>query len=152
MCNKLEVVFNAKIFRRNRNNGILLSCCSYVRVLCRYKVPWIQMVVSGAFIGSLVMIIPYVLLGIFSNIIFEKDNPIKNAFLIGFTAVVAERLAIYLIGFTFILRDIGPYEPTWSIGLPYFTPLYIYFGGFISLVLCTLTAWIRSNMLKRKKV
>lgn len=111
-----------------------------------------KMVVSGAFIGSLVMIIPYVLLGIFSNIIFEKDNPIKNAFLIGFTAVVAERLAIYLIGFTFILRDIGPYEPTWSIGLPYFTPLYIYFGGFISLVLCTLTAWIRSNMLKRKKV
>jgi hypothetical protein len=110
-----------------------------------------KMVVSGVFIGSLVMVIPYVLLGFFSNIIFENDNPIKNAFLIGLIAVFTERLAIYLIGFTFILRDVGPYEPTW-IGLPYFTPLYICFGGFISLVLCTLTAWISSNMLKRNTV
>jgi hypothetical protein len=111
-----------------------------------------KMVVSGAFIGSLVMVIPYVLLGFFSNIIFENDNPIKNAFVIGLIAVVTERLAIYLIGFTFILRDVGPYEPTWAIGLPYFTPLYIYFGGFISLVLCILTAWISSNILKRNTV
>jgi small-conductance mechanosensitive channel len=110
-----------------------------------------KMVVSAAFVGSLVMIIPYVFLGLFSNIIFENDNQIKIAFVIGLIAVVAERLAIYLIGFTFILRDVGPYEPTW-IGLPYFTPLYIYFGGFISLVLCTLPAWISSKMLKSKKV
>jgi hypothetical protein len=108
--------------------------------------------VSSVFLGSLVMIIPYALLGLFLGEMLEGDSSIKNAFAIGIFVVIVERLSIYLIGFTYIGRGAGPYEPIWAIGVPYFTPSYIVFGGLISLTLCVSTTWIRIISIKREEI
>ncbi|MYL49292.1 hypothetical protein GLV98_07335 [Halobacillus litoralis] len=96
--------------------------------------------VSSVFIGALTVIFPYVLLGVFSSVILGEKSSLKSVIRLGLFVIVMERLAVYLIGFTYVLRDVGPREPVWSIGLPYYTPFYIFIGGMISLLLYIMVA------------
>lgn len=111
-----------------------------------------KMEVSGVFIGALTMTIPYILLGLFLSEMVKQRTAIYKTIGIGLIAVLIERISIYLIGFTYILRDVGPSEPIWSIGLPYFTTPYIFFGGLISLLLCVSVSLLSSNIVKRERL
>ncbi|MBN9653437.1 hypothetical protein J0K78_04085 [Halobacillus sp. GSS1] len=111
-----------------------------------------KMEVSGVFIGSLTMTIPYIMLGLFYGEVFKQKIKINKAFAIGVLIVLTERLSIYLIGFTYILRDIGPYAPTWAIGLPYFTTPYIILGGLVSLILYVSVLMIRTSIVRKEEL
>ena len=53
--------------------------------------------VSGIFIGLFVMILPYVLLGIYINGI-HVDSPLRASLFIGLFVILCERISIYFIG------------------------------------------------------
>ncbi|REJ10292.1 hypothetical protein [Halobacillus trueperi] len=101
--------------------------------------------VSGIFIGALTVTIPYVLLGVFSSIILGERSSLKSVISLGLFVIIVERLAVYLIGFTYVLRDVGPREPVWSIGLLYFKPFYVSIGGGVSLLLYIFVASLHSR-------
>ncbi|SDO14102.1 hypothetical protein [Halobacillus aidingensis] len=104
--------------------------------------------VSGIFIGALTVTIPYILLGVFSSIILGERSSLKSVIRLGLFVIIVERLAVYLIGFTHFLRDVGPREPVWLIGLPYYTPVYIFFGGVVSLLLYIVVASLQRKNVK----
>lgn len=114
--------------------------------------------VSGIFIGLFVMIIPYVLLGIYMNVI-NIDSPLSASLLIGLFVILSERLSIYFIGWSFVRGGadgwsyetiVSPINFVHAEALPYFTPTYIILGGIASLILCVVTTFWHLKVLKRK--
>lgn len=113
--------------------------------------------VSGVFIGSFVIVIPYVLLGLFISVI-RKNRSLRTATLIGLFVVIGERLSLYLIGWNYVRTGIdgwnyesfySPIQFVWAEALRYFTPFYIFYGGILSLLLCVITAKFSQKMIQR---
>ena len=120
----------------------------------------INRAVSGIFIGLFIMILPYVLLGIYINVI-NKNSPLRASFLIGLFVILAERLSIYFIGWSFVRGGVvgwsnenmlSPINFVHAEALPYFTLSYIIFGGIASLIVCIVTTFCHLKLLKRKQL
>jgi hypothetical protein len=114
--------------------------------------------VSGIFIGLFVAIFPYVLLGIFMNVV-NKSNSLRASLFIGLFVIVSERLSIYLIGWNMVssgtdgwsyINILSPINFVWAEALPYFTPFYIIFGSFISLIICLISTFWSLKLSKIK--
>ena len=117
-------------------------------------------VVSGIFIGLFVMILPYVLLGIYINVI-HVDRPLRASLCIGLFAILCERISIYFIGWSLVRGGVvgwsnetmlSPINFVHAEALPYFTPAYIILGGIASLVICVITTFWHLKVLKRKRL
>jgi len=115
-----------------------------------YEVPFdLNRPASGIIIGSVVVIITYVMLGVFIGFIFKKEQ-VKYSFLIGLLVVIGERVSLYFIGWNFVKTRVdgwsyesilSPVQFVWAEALPYFTPFYIVMAGICSLLVCMISTW-----------
>lgn len=90
--------------------------------------------------------IPYLAYGLLIRSF--PDNPIRLAFQVSLVTVIGERMSIYLLGWYYSSNGFGnpvPLEFIRGEAAPYFTPLYIFAGGIISVVICVLAAGIRKG-------
>lgn len=169
-CGNIREVILTKggktLFVNFLKSAVITAMCYYISLMVAFGLYNIifdlpsdrNRAVSGIFIGLFVIIIPYVLLGIFMNVI-NKNSPIRASFLNGLLVILSERLSIYFIGWTFVSTGtdswsydniISPINFVSSEALPYFTPFYIIFGGLISLVICLVSTFCNLKLSKRK--
>lgn len=91
---------------------------------------------SGVFIGTFMIIVPYVLYGLMSRYIFE--NQLKDVLIISGSFAVLERVCISIIGLKYTWNGYGADNLIQFIrgeALPYFSPLYIFGGCIISILI-----------------
>ncbi|HEU4965499.1 MAG TPA: hypothetical protein VFV52_16865 [Bacilli bacterium] len=115
---------------------LFVACQSYMAL---YHLPidhkWDQ---SGLYIGSWLVIVPYVVAGFYARASLVK--PLTGAFWVSLVPIVMEKLLIFGIGYLFVVGE-PLYEMRDVMGFirgeaaPYYTPLYIGIGGAVSLVL-----------------
>ncbi|MEJ8547421.1 hypothetical protein [Brevibacillus borstelensis] len=110
-----------------------------------YRIPFDhEWDLSGNFVGMFMITIPYILYGLVMRV--RQDRPVRQAFIVSLITVVCERVSIYALGVFFSSNGYGSPVPLQFIrgeAAPYFTPLYIFAGGIVSVSLCVITTGIR---------
>jgi hypothetical protein len=105
---------------------------------------------SGAFVGIPLIIVPFIIGGLFIRMNFAKKR--TKALWASLVPVIGERLLIYFIGYLLVLgggdgsmNGITTMMFIRGEAAPYFTPTYI-FSGVASVAICVVTAtYTRKN-------
>ncbi|MDQ0899950.1 hypothetical protein [Paenibacillus sp. V4I7] len=99
---------------------------------------------SGTFIGTPLLIIPYLLAGIYANKVFANKR--TGALFVSIIPVISERLLIYLIGYLLVIgggdgsmNGITTMMFIRGEAAPYYTYTYI-ICGVISVLICFIVA------------
>ncbi|MDQ1914321.1 hypothetical protein RAC89_28485 [Paenibacillus sp. GD4] len=100
--------------------------------------------ISGAFIGAPLLIIPYLVAGLYTKKVFDKKR--TGALWVSIIPVISERLLIYLIGYLLVLGGgDGSMDGVTTMmfirgeAAPYYTYTYI-ICGIISVLICVIAA------------
>jgi hypothetical protein len=104
---------------------------------------------SGPFIGTFMVIVPYMLAGLYVSL--NSSRPLRDAFWISLVPAISEKLGIYLIGAVFVagggdgggdgivkIRNVMMFAG--AEALPYYTYTYLSLGTIVSVCACMITA------------
>lgn len=105
---------------------------------------------SGIFIGTPLIIIPYLIAGLYVKKVFAKKS--SGALWVSIIPVLSERLLIYIIGYLLVLgggdgsmKDISTMMFIRGEAAPFYSYTYI-FCGILSILICVITATYRHRV------